>query len=530
MYESMIKKTRMIQFPSSKKYEEARVFIGSTFDQVVARWLRNIFWRHFSSSSTKTDDFGAALRKNFSKNEFLALHRQVPNATVSPTGSLESRHRFGNADNLFDRVRAEVKERKTAKKDRKTFCGHCGKHKDAGVKLQTCSLCRSINYCDATCQRDHWKSGHKTDCVSFKQPPFAKNFDPSDRADVPWPYDPIFAQGNEDGLGVWLTTSGSLSSLLQQAFEPVDNEGCDKAHPLGPPSFQRWAKIGPTRDGREVGPETKKFLGPSLLSLRVMVQNRRKDGKVVLVKAAQTAVTVAGIIKDALLPDDKEVAIFNKSANGIECMTVPPWTDYNGQRRVAILEINGVEAPKGGFGADGEYKIPSPPTGDSWGRVLQWNMPRFLLAPGDFAVFRIQYRLGDGDVWQTYPEIMTRFVNCIVQCEVLQPKSQAPNDSAWIKEARRSTRLPNLENVVLVGYADFDYVKEYYRPYFDEDSDVWAKERLGGRAEMANDLISSMGPTFLKATMSSLTPEKRAEFVKNLDTMGFDVERSLRES
>ena len=66
--------------------------------------------------------------------------------------------------------------------------------------------------CNATCQRDHWKSGHKTDCASFKQPPLAKNFDPSDRADVPWPLDPIFAQGNKDGLGIWLTTAGSLSS------------------------------------------------------------------------------------------------------------------------------------------------------------------------------------------------------------------------------------------------------------------------------------------------------------------------------
>lgn len=48
------------------------------------------------------------------------------------------------ADNLFDRARAEFKERKTAKKDRKTFCGHCGKHKEEGMKLQTCSLCRFV--------------------------------------------------------------------------------------------------------------------------------------------------------------------------------------------------------------------------------------------------------------------------------------------------------------------------------------------------------------------------------------------------
>lgn len=209
-------------------------------------------------------------------------------------------------------------------------------------------------------------------------------------------------------------------------------------------------------------------------------------------------------------------------------MTVPPWTDYNRQLRVAILEINGIEAPKGRFGADGEYKMPPPPTGDPWGRVLQWDLPCFLLAPGDFAIIRVQYRLGDGDVWQNYPDIMTRFGSCFVKCQVLQPKSKAPGDT-WIKEARRSTRLPNLENIVLIGRADFDYAQEYYGPYFDEDSDIWAEKRLGGRAKAGNDLISSMGPTFLRATMSSLSPEKRAEFVKSLATMGFDVERALRE-
>lgn len=55
-----------------------------------------------------------------------------------------------------------------------------------------------------------------------------------------------------------------------------------------------------------------KFSGPSLLSLRVVVQNRRKDGKVVLVKAAETRVTVLATIKDALLPEDKKAAVSTK--------------------------------------------------------------------------------------------------------------------------------------------------------------------------------------------------------------------------
>ncbi|KAE9397415.1 hypothetical protein BT96DRAFT_921492 [Gymnopus androsaceus JB14] len=411
------------------------------------------------------DNFGAALRKNFSK-------MSVTNGSNSSGSSLSSSKLegfadklTGHADNIIDRAHA-------------------------GMKLQTCSLCRFVQFwlsCDAICQRDHWKSGHKTDCASFKQPPLAKNFDPSDRSDVPWPHDPIFAQGNKDGLGVWLTTSGSLSSLLQQAFEPVDNENC-KPDPMGPPSFQRWAKIG--RYGT-VGPDTKKFLGSTLLSLRVMVQNR---------------ITVAALMKDALLPDDKKNAIFGKSPNGFyrnyDC---PSWIDYNGQGRVAILEINGVEAPKGNS-------------------VRMGNTKSLLCPPANPG-----YRVGDGDVWNGYPEIMTQFSHCAVECKVLQPKSKTPGN-AWINEARLSTLLPNVESVLLVGRADFDYVQEYYRPYFVEDSDVWAEKRLGGRAKMANDMIKSTAPAILKATMSSMTPENRAEAVRRFQTMGFDIERALQES
>lgn len=79
-------------------------------------------------------------------------------------------------------------------------------------------------------------------------------------------------------------------------------------------------------------------------------------------------------------------------------MTVPsPWTDYNNEVRVAILEINGVAAPKGKLNKlTGEYQRSTQPPGAPWNRVLNWDRAEVVLAPGDFAVFRVQYRLGNG--------------------------------------------------------------------------------------------------------------------------------------
>ncbi|KAJ7213843.1 hypothetical protein GGX14DRAFT_444242 [Mycena pura] len=424
---------------------------------------------------------------------------------------------LAHADNLLHRAEQEFKERKARKRDRKTLCGRCGEHKNAGTRLQTCSRCR----CTPQCQKEDWKAGHKTDCGSFKHPPLCKGFDPSDRPDVPWPVDPIFAQGTKDGLGVWLTPSGDLSSLLQQAFEPADG-GHKGRDPMGPPSFQRWAKTG---DHGIPGPETKKYLGCTLLGLRVVVQNRRKDEKVVMVDVAKTVVTVGGAMKDALLPEDRKKAVFDKSSNGVPMMAVPPWTDYNGELRAAILEINGSVAPKGQFGSNGEYERPQPPTGEPWGRVLDWKEPKILLAPGDFVVFRLQYRLGDGSVWQDYPEIMTRFAFVIVHTAVLQPRSNAVGD-AWISAARLASLNPS-ENLPLIGRADFDYVQEYYRPFFEEDSDVWAEKRLGGRAKEANDMIKTMMPAMLETIFGAMTPENRAEATRRFQALGFDIEAAM---
>jgi hypothetical protein len=89
---------------------------------------------------------------------------------------------------------------------------------------------------------------------------------------------------------------------LQQAFEPADK--AIRAHPSGPPSFRRWAGIeGP--NPRPFDMEAKKYLGGTLFGLRVVIHNRRTDGKAIgLYLPTQTLLTNKHF-EGLLLPEQK---------------------------------------------------------------------------------------------------------------------------------------------------------------------------------------------------------------------------------
>ena len=38
-----------------------------------------------------------------------------------------------------------------------------------GLKLMSCSLCKSVKYCSRECQAAHWKAGHKQDCKQLRE-------------------------------------------------------------------------------------------------------------------------------------------------------------------------------------------------------------------------------------------------------------------------------------------------------------------------------------------------------------------------
>jgi hypothetical protein len=51
--------------------------------------------------------------------------------------------------------------------DRRCFkaCADCGK---CALKMDCCSLCRCAFYCNRSCQRHHWRNGHKQVCKKYR--------------------------------------------------------------------------------------------------------------------------------------------------------------------------------------------------------------------------------------------------------------------------------------------------------------------------------------------------------------------------
>lgn len=47
-------------------------------------------------------------------------------------------------------------------------CSACGKVPTGTEKLLNCGACKQVRYCDRTCQKNHWKAGHKSECCKLQ--------------------------------------------------------------------------------------------------------------------------------------------------------------------------------------------------------------------------------------------------------------------------------------------------------------------------------------------------------------------------
>jgi hypothetical protein len=99
-----------------------------------------------------------------------------------------------------------------------------------------------------------------------------------------------------------------------------------------------------------------------------------------------------------------------------------------------VLEVNGIAAPIGTFGASGEFETPTPPTGAPWDHVLDWRTGALALGPGDFAVLSLQFRLGDGDMCDDYPTMFLTTCGLILPSMLFAVKS---TEADWPAAAAR---------------------------------------------------------------------------------------------
>jgi hypothetical protein len=61
---------------------------------------------------------------------------------------------------------SEEKEREMNEKV--IACGGCN-ITQGEVKFQVCAACKKVYYCSKSCQRNHWKGGHKSQCAKLRE-------------------------------------------------------------------------------------------------------------------------------------------------------------------------------------------------------------------------------------------------------------------------------------------------------------------------------------------------------------------------
>ncbi|KAI0749331.1 hypothetical protein C8Q80DRAFT_1269228 [Daedaleopsis nitida] len=147
-------------------------------------------------------------------------------------------------------------------------------------------------------------------------------------------------------------------------------------------------------DGLHLGAKYKVFTR-NLLTLSVLVQNRRKDKMKILMFPARTQLvsfenTSSDVLKGRSEMDKLSTFQVNEHTLAVMGVAEDPWSK---NRRVLLKNFNGIDIKEG---------KPLPPSVHDVERGI------VSLRPGEYVVFSAQFRLGDGDTITTDWEAFER--------------------------------------------------------------------------------------------------------------------------
>ncbi|KAI0064635.1 hypothetical protein BV25DRAFT_1869284 [Artomyces pyxidatus] len=254
-------------------------------------------------------------------------------------------------------IRAGLEEKKQQSRAAKYRCDYCGNEDDDRKPLQACTGCRTVRYCNKNFQVAHYRVAHKNDCASFTETPLCRAFNPKLILEgCSYPEAPIFAKNHVDGIGCWVSTSGSIDcSLAVLPGSRIPNIDPNNR------SVEQLLSVMPGVPGR-------------FLDLRVMVQNRiRRKG------AAPVVVVGKGILAVG-------------SARGTPRI-------LEGQLPGELSHFNGKEVK----------------SGEQLAALKDEKTAAIVLRQGDFVIFELQYRCGgpnvshDFEAWELLDHILVPF-------------------------------------------------------------------------------------------------------------------------
>ncbi|PIL35614.1 hypothetical protein GSI_02342 [Ganoderma sinense ZZ0214-1] len=293
----------------------------------------------------------------------------------SPLGAFESSSEAG-----LKSIEDRLNKSKEAERLQQSRCSHC--RKNGGDTLRTCSRCKAARYCDQTCQLADFKARHKRDCANFAHPPTTSAFLITPVLGERFPQQPVFAHAHEDGVGCWVSIAGRIDCDLQVLTEMVSPAG------HGEKSFEnRQYQImeSSSEDGRDLIGKYK-AAAHSLLTLSVLVQNRRKEKGPILVFASRTQVvsypsTFSAIMSGTAQGDNIVKYTRERIEYAAAGVAIDPWDKTP---RLEVAYVNGEEV---------KHQKPSqlpPAVKDAKDGIIALNH-------GEYVILHLQFRVGDGD-------------------------------------------------------------------------------------------------------------------------------------
>ncbi|KAL1949447.1 hypothetical protein VTO73DRAFT_8328 [Trametes versicolor] len=377
-------------------------------------------------------------------------------------------------------MRRTLNKQKEEKRTAKTHCTFCGKD-DSDGPLKSCSRCKAARYCDHTCQLSDFKARHKRECANFVHPPTTGAFLTKPIAGEQYPLHPLFAHWHEDGVGCWVTIEGRIDCELQSLADSLD--------PTELRDRQKRMMVGGGAAARQML-RTHKASARSLLGLRVLVQNRRKDKTPILVFGSRAQVLSQPSLTSAVLRGTAEgdnLVKFTRDKVPRAAMGIvnDPWDNAP---RLNISNVNGLDVKK-------DAPLPE--------NIKDAKEATILLNTGEYVILHLQFRVGDGNTISKDWEALGALEALLLPWAPSDGTSTPAALAASLPTAQSSTSGESSTVRGRLLRAPFDQrgVDEYFADFIEHGEEAYMRSHFGdARADMsrlADESMAVMGEALL---------------------------------
>ncbi|OJT03812.1 hypothetical protein TRAPUB_5542 [Trametes pubescens] len=403
------------------------------------------------------------------------------------------------------RVQLMFEAKKREERFAKGHCTFCGKA-DVHTPLKSCGRCRSARYCNERCQLADFTQAHKGECGTFMHLPTTMAFLSTVETGERFPIHPLFAHWHQEHVGCWVSIEGRVDCSLQTLIESLDIAGIGDRI--------RQIMTGPAGTASCETMRTHRAYAQSLLSLRVLVQNRRKDRTPILVFASRAQVlsvasSTVAVQRGTAERERDNIATFTLDNEPRVAMGVAydPWDNVP---RLAIRQLNSVEIVNDG-------RVPA--------HVKDANNGTVLLKTGDFVVFQLQFRVGDGDTiskdWEALSALEALFVPWVPWDGVQEPATLAMS-LPTVQSSPYADGTSTLGRLLRVPF-DQRAIKDYYADFVERGEHAYLESHFGrGPASTMQTSDSSMNAMVTEMIRRIVREGNISAFIERMSDAGME--------